>query len=200
VTTTIFLLRHAAHDNVGAFLAGRTPGIRLGVEGRAQTGRLGERMRRERFDAVIASPRERTQETAAAVAAASGLGGVETDPRLDEIDFGDAWSGKTWDELNKDAAWIRWNAERGTARTAGGESMNDVQLRMIAAMEAAAQRFPDGAVVLVTHADLIKAAVCHVLGLPLDHLSRFEVSPASITPVVWGDWGAKLLWLNETIN
>ncbi|GHD16487.1 histidine phosphatase family protein [Tianweitania populi] len=198
MTTTIFLVRHAAHDNVGSFLAGRTPGIRLGVEGRAQAERLGQRMGRERFDAVIASPRERTQETASAVALAYGLT-VRTDERLDEIDFGDAWSGKTWDALNCDPAWVQWNEQRGTARTAGGESMSEVQARAVAALSDAASLRADGAVVLVTHADIIKAVVCHVLDLPLGHVHRFDISPASITPIVWGDWGARLLWLNETI-
>lgn len=198
MTTTIFLTRHAAHDNVGSFLAGRTPGIRLGTEGRAQAARLGERMRRERFDGVIASPRERTQETAAAVAAPRGTA-VETDDRLDEIDFGEAWSGKNWDALNADPGWVRWNNERETAQTAGGESMVDVQARALAVIADAAQRFADNAVVLVTHADIIKAVVCHVLDLPLGQVHRFDVSPASITPIVWGAWGAKLLWLNETI-
>jgi broad specificity phosphatase PhoE len=198
VTTTLFLVRHAAHDNVGNFLAGRTPGIRLGVEGRAQAGRLGERMRRERFTAVIASPRERTQETAQAVAAPRGLS-VQSDDRLDEIDFGNAWTGKSWDALNADPDWVRWNNERDTARTAGGESMGEVQARAVSALADTAQRFAEQAVVLVTHADIIKAVVCHVLDLPLSQVHRFDVNPASITPVVWGDWGAKLLWLNETI-
>ena len=199
MTTTIFLVRHAAHDNVGGFLAGRMPGVHLGVEGKAQAQRLGERMRRERFDGVIASPRERTQETASAIASACGIAAVETDARLDEIDFGDAWAGKDWIALNADPGWKHWNEQRGTAKTAGGESMADVQARIVQAIEEVAQRYQGGAVVLVSHADVIKAAICCVLDLPLGHVSRFDISPASISPLVWGDWGHKLLWLNETI-
>ena len=71
MTTTFFLLRHAAHDNVGGFLAGRSPGIRLGEDGRAQAARLAERMRRESFEAIYSSPRERSAETAAAIAQAA---------------------------------------------------------------------------------------------------------------------------------
>ena len=52
-------------------------------------------------------------------------------------------------------------------------------------------------VVMVTHADLIRAAVAHVLGLSLDHLLRFDIGPASVTGVAIGDWGTKLLWLND---
>ncbi|RUV20061.1 histidine phosphatase family protein, partial [Mesorhizobium sp. M5C.F.Ca.IN.020.32.2.1] len=35
MTTTFFLIRHAAHDNVGAYLAGRMAGVCLGDTGRA---------------------------------------------------------------------------------------------------------------------------------------------------------------------
>jgi probable phosphoglycerate mutase len=51
--------------------------------------------------------------------------------------------------------------------------------------------------VLVTHADVIKSAVCHVLGLPADCCFRFEIDPASVTVIAAGDWGAKLIRLNE---
>ena len=50
---------------------------------------------------------------------------------------------------------------------------------------------------LVSHADVIKAAVCHVLGLGIDAWPRFDVAPASITTLVIGEWGAKVVTLNE---
>ncbi|MGO4840289.1 histidine phosphatase family protein, partial [Rhizobiaceae sp. 2RAB30] len=33
MTTVFYLVRHAAHDNLGNFLAGRSEGIRLGRAG-----------------------------------------------------------------------------------------------------------------------------------------------------------------------
>jgi len=198
VTTSFYLVRHAAHDNVGGFLAGRTPGIRLGEAGRAQAGRLGQRMASEQFDAIYASPRERTQETAAAIAAARGLP-VQTAPELDELDFG-TWSGKTFDVLNTDPAWRQWNSVRSLSRTAGGESMLDAQLRALGLVERLAKEHEGGRIVLVSHADIIKALVSHVLGLPIDAWPRFDIGPASITTIVVGDWGAKLWTLNEVIS
>ena len=199
MTTTFYLVRHAAHDNVGGFLAGRMPGVRLGVDGLAQAARLGQRMTRERFDAIYASPRERTQETAQAIVAARAPMPVETAPELDEVDFGD-WSGNGWDVLNADPRWRNWNTMRSMARTAGGESMLDVQLRVLALMERLREQFPDGRVVLVSHADIIKTVVSYVLGLPIDSWPRLEISPASITTVVMGEWGGKLHTLNEVTD
>ncbi|TIR42691.1 MAG: histidine phosphatase family protein, partial [Mesorhizobium sp.] len=42
-------------------------------------------------------------------------------------------------------------------------------------------------------------AVCKVLGLPLGDCFRFDIDPASITTAVSGDWGSKLIRLNEAV-
>lgn len=198
MTTVFFLLRHAAHDNVGGFLAGRSPNIRLGVHGRAQAHRLGERMRGEACDAIFSSPRERTRETAQAVSVACEIGPVAVRDELDELDFG-PWSGKTFAQLNDDPAWRHWNSRRDEAVTAGGESMDDARRRICGCMAELAQEFPKGRIALVSHADVIKSAVCHVLGLPADRCFRFDVEPASISVVAMGGPDMRLLRLNETV-
>jgi len=55
-------------------------------------------------------------------------------------------------------------------------------------------------VVLVSHADVIKAALLYHLGLPLDAHARFDVDPASISTLAVGDWGAKVIRLNEVVT
>jgi broad specificity phosphatase PhoE len=199
VTTTFFLVRHAAHDNVGGFLAGRLPGIRLGPDGRSQAARLGERMRRERFDAIHASPLERARETAEAIATASGVAPVRSTDALDEVDFGE-WSGKDFETLDRDPHWRQWNTARSLTRTPGGETMLDVQRRVLALMEELMRTSSEGALVLVSHSEVIKAALSHVLGLPTDAWMRFDIDPASISTIVAGDWGAKVVALNETVH
>jgi probable phosphoglycerate mutase len=195
--TTFFLVRHAAHDNIGGFLAGRCMGVYLGMGGRVQAERLANRMQRECFTSVVSSPRERARETAAAIAAASQQVPVLVSNDLDEIDFG-CWSGKTFEELEEDTEWRRWNAKRDEAKTPGGETMFDVERRILTCMSDLAAAHPNEGAVLVSHADVIKAAVCHVLDLPPSHAFRFDIDPASITTLVMGAWGAKLLGLNET--
>lgn len=198
MSAVFFLVRHAAHDNVGGFLAGRTPGIRLGVDGLAQAARLGERMSSERFDAIYASPRERTQETAAAIARHSALA-VQTAEELDEVDFG-VWSGSNFDELNKLEDWQRWNAMRSMNETPNGETMLDVQHRAMSLIRRLRAQNTEARTVLVSHADVIKSVVSYMLGLPVDAWPRLEISPASISTVVMGPWGGKVLQFNETIS
>jgi broad specificity phosphatase PhoE len=198
MTITFFLVRHAAHDNVGSFLAGRTTGIALGQAGRAQARALAERMQRENVDEVFTSPRERTRETAHAIASLSHLQEPNVADELDEVDFGE-WSGKSFAVLDADPLWRRWNSIRSLARTPGGETMLDVQIRVMRLVENLASGNSGRRLALVTHSDVIKAAVSHVLGLPIDAWPRFEIAPASVTTFVIGDWGAKLITLNEMI-
>lgn len=197
--TVFLLLRHAAHDNVGSFLAGRMPGLFLGEAGRAQASRLAERLKRESIAALYCSPRERTRQTADAIAAAGRLDPPRVLEELDEIDFG-AWSGRTFEELNGDQAWRDWNAHRSQARTAGGEGFADVQRRVVDTMEELGRRHPGATVGLVTHCDVIKAAVLHHLRMQVDDWWRIEVSPASITRIAIDGRGARLLGLNEVID
>jgi broad specificity phosphatase PhoE len=74
--------------------------------------------------------------------------------------------------------------------------MVEAQARIVDHIHAAAARAEGETVAMVSHADMIRAAVAHVLGLPLDHMLRFDIDPASVTGVAIGSWGAKLLFLN----
>ena len=76
--------------------------------------------------------------------------------------------------------------------------MAEAQDRIVAHMTWVAAHHDAGTVVMVSHSDIIRAAVAHVLDLPLDHLLRFDIDPASVTGVAVANWGARLLWLNET--
>ncbi|AVA25612.1 histidine phosphatase family protein [Rhizobium sp. NXC24] len=194
MTATFFLVRHAAHDDVGSFLAGRMGGVVLGAAGQAQADRLGQRMKRENVEAIYTSPRERARQTAAAIAAACNLAPPQISDALDEVNFGE-WTGKTFDILNGDPQWRRWNSLRSLSRTPGGESMLDVQQRVFGLIETLANN--GKRLTLVSHGDVLKAAVCHILGLPIDAWPKFDIAPASITTMAVGDWGAKIITLNE---
>ncbi len=197
--TTFFLLRHAAHDNLGGFLAGRMDGIHLGPSGKSQAERLALRMQREQFSAVYSSPRARAMETALAVAKAAAIADITTADALDEIDFG-IWSGQGFDALNKDVAWRRWNTARTLAITPAGETMLMVQTRVVTFIADLYQQGAGATFVLVSHADVIKAAVIFYLGLCLDAWPRFDVAPASVTALTLDDGYAQITLLNEGVG
>lgn len=193
--TTVLLVRHASHGHVGRILTGRSGGVGLSEAGRGEALALARRLGSDRLDAIHASPRERTLETAAVLAETRGIA-VDTVEDLDEIDFG-SWTGRSFAELEGDPDWRLWNETRSTARLPLGESMGEAQARIVRHLGTVAETFSEGVVALVSHADMIKAAVAHVLGLTLDAIHRFDVDPASVTRLAVGRWGARLQSLNE---
>jgi len=197
VTTTFFLVRHAAHDRVGTILCGRMPGVTLGDVGRAQARRLSERFAGEDAACIVTSPLDRAVETAEPIAARMGEP-VEISEAVNEIDFG-AWSGMSFEALARDPRWSAWNNARSVSRAPGGETMLEAQGRIVRALDELRDLHPGRSVILVSHSDVIKAALLYHLGMPLDSYSRLEIEPASISTLVVGDWGSRILRLNEAV-
>jgi broad specificity phosphatase PhoE len=195
VSTVFHLIRHAAHGQLGKILTGRMPGVGLSEEGRAQAQALARAMMGWPLDAIRTSPQQRTAETAEILAKNRSIRPEVLDP-IDEIDFG-RWAGRSFAELEDDAEWRVWNVNRGAASTPGGETMQNVAARFAAAIDELRREFPRGFVALVSHCDVIKAGFCHYLNLPFDRIDRFEIAPASVSTLVVGDWGSKVLALNR---
>jgi broad specificity phosphatase PhoE len=196
--TMLFLVRHGTHPRFGQFLAGRMNGIVLNETGRAQGRWLAARLAREQVTDVQSSPRERAWQTAHPIAARAGVT-VEIEPDIDEVDAGE-WTGQDFGALNMDPRWRTWNAERGTARIPGGESMSEVQARTLRRIDRLCHSGAGGGHVLVSHAEVIKIIILHFLGLPLDACSRLEIGPGSLSTVIIGGWGAKISGLNEMVG
>ena len=195
--TSVFLVRHGAHDRLGRYLDGRSPGVHLSNDGLRQADRLAQRLAREPIRNVYSSPLERAQQTAVPVAKVLGLA-VETQAALQEVDFGE-WAGMTFEALKPLEAWQRWNSARSTARTPAGDNMRASQARLLDFIDTRRLAAPDEAFVIVSHADPLKAVLCYYLGLSLDDLSRFEIAPASLSRVDVEPWGARVTLLNETM-
>jgi broad specificity phosphatase PhoE len=195
MSTTVFFVRHGAHDRLGRMLCGRMEAVSVSEQGLAQARAAARRLGGERIVAVYVSPMIRAAETAGPIAAAHGVE-PQAEAALDEIDLG-AWTGALFEDLDHAPEWSWWNNARGQNRAPGGESMLEVQLRVANWMEGVRRRHADQAIVAVSHADVIKAALCHALGLCLDHHGRIEVGPGSISTVVVAPWGLKVHSINE---
>ena len=86
----------------------------------------------------------------------------------------------------------------GGARFPDGESLREVQARMVVELDAIRDAHPGQAVAVISHSDPIKLAVAHYAGLPLDLFQRLTISPASITAFAFSRFGPRLLCLNHT--
>ncbi len=173
------------------------PNIHLSTAGREQAEHVGRRLACEQVDVLQTSPQTRAQETAEIIAAHIGLT-PEIAEAFAELDVGD-WTGASFDILRERADWRGWNEHRASARAPNGESMQDAQDRAVNHLAEIARSKPGARIVIVSHSDVIKAAILYHLRVSLDHCHRIEIAPASISTIVIGEWGAKLLCLNETV-
>ncbi len=197
---TVILLRHGRTTaNTGGILAGWTPGVQLDETGRAQVQAVGERLAKVPLAAVVSSPLERCQETAAAVAAGRELT-VRSDDRLGEARYGD-WTGRAIKELAKEPLWKVVQQHPSAAIFPGpeGEGLAQTQARAVAAVRAwNATLGPDAVWLACSHGDVIKAVLADALGLHLDQFQRIVVDPASISVVTYTDTRPFVLRINDT--
>lgn len=191
--TVFHLVRHASHGLLGRRLAGRMPGVPLSEAGHAEAVGLADALGSRSVAAVVSSPLERAQATAAPIAARHGLP-VLTESGLNEIDFG-AWTGMAFDALHG-PDWQAWNEARSLAPTPGGETMLAAQARAMAVLTRLHAERRDQDIVLVSHQDVLKSVLAQVLGMPLDLLHRFDLLPASHSVVTMWDGGARVDRIN----
>jgi probable phosphoglycerate mutase len=192
----LLLIRHAANDWVGERLAGWTPGVHLNDEGRNQVAALVNRLADVPLAAIYSSPLERTVETARPVALAHDLP-VQVREDLGEARFGQ-WTGRALKELQAEELWPVIQVYPSGARFPGGESLREVQARLVAELDAIRDNHAGQTVAVVSHSDPIKMAVAHYLGLSLDLFQRLTISPASVTAFAFTHFGPRLICLNDT--
>jgi probable phosphoglycerate mutase len=194
--TVFHLVRHGEHVWRGrGIIAGRSAGVGLSAAGRAQMAAVGERLAGEEAVALYASPLQRTRESAEILAARLALP-VQCRDDLIELDFGE-WTGLTFDEVRRDGRWEAWRTCRSLAAMPGGESMRQAQRRAVDALAELHSIHRRGAVVVVSHGDVIRAALLFALGMPLDLYARIEIDLASISTIEFADFGCRVRRLNE---
>jgi probable phosphoglycerate mutase len=195
VATTIHLVRHAARAGEEAVLAGQMPGIGLSGKGEAEAQWIADRLAGESLAAVLSSPLERAPATADIIAEERRCE-VTVDPGLNEIDLGD-WTGATFSDLADDPRWRMWNTARSLHRPPGGETMLEVQQRMVRVVESRRGTHPHGCLVLVSHAEPIRCLLLWALGLGIDQWARIEIATGSLSTLVVDDGGLRVDRINE---
>lgn len=177
----LYLVRHAQSTaNAEGILAGRLPGVSLDKTGKKQAEKLAKFLGTIEFEKVVASPLERTQETANILKPESD---VKLDYRIAECDYGD-WSGLKIETLQKEDLWKTIQNQPSEVTFPGGESMKDMFHRSWSAVEFWNQEVSTN-YLMVSHADVIKSIVAQSLGMNLDNFQRIAIRPASLTVIAF---------------
>lgn len=177
----LVLVRHGQTDfNVKHLLPGQLPGIPLNDMGRREAQATANALRSLPLSAIVASPLERTIETAEFINAGRGLD-IQREPDLLDTNYG-PFSGKCYDDLDKQGStWARFTSDPLHAPK-GVESFAAVQRRGVRAAERWRHATGVGEwVALVTHADLVKMIVAHYLGIPLGRVPLINMDNASVS-------------------
>lgn len=184
----LILVRHAPTAQTGGTLTGRLPGVALSPAGIDATNARAEQLADLRIDAVATSPVQRCRETAKILAAAWGHA-PRVDTGFNEVDFGD-WSGRTLRSLSRLKAWQRLMTSPARFGFPGGETFLDLRSRVVGATEKLAGSHRKKRVVVVSHADTIRAVLGHYMGAPLDLIHRLDVRPLSASIIDLPDDGS----------
>jgi len=194
----LLLIRHGENDYVKTGkMAGRLPGVHLNEKGQKQVQALGEALQDVPIKAVYSSPLERAMETAQPIAESHKLT-ILQEPDLMDTDIG-KWQGKSLKMLRLTKVWKIVQSAPSRFRFPEGESFPEAQTRYVRTLEGIIQKHhkPQDIVAVVFHADPIKLAVAHFLGLPLDHFQRLSCDTGSISVLHVNEMGAALIKLNQ---
>jgi broad specificity phosphatase PhoE len=147
---------------------------------------------------LVASPLTRARESADIVSAGLGLP-VETDAGLCEVDFGN-WAGRCYDELIPTAEYHHYRADPLRNAPPAGETISVVQTRGLAAVERALATVNGGRLLIVSHGDLIRALLCHLLGLELKQYRRLRVDNGSVSAADIRNGAVRVQFVNFVVD
>jgi probable phosphomutase (TIGR03848 family) len=193
----ILLIRHGENDYTKKHkLAGYTPHVHLNERGQSQAQALADGLKDVPIKAIYSSPLERAVETATPIATVRGLE-VQIEAGLLETNVG-KWQGRSLAALRLQKHWKVVQSAPSRAQFPEGETFYECQTRIVTTLDAISRKYkPHDIIACVFHADPIKLAVAHYIGLPLDHFQRLSCDTGSLTALYVSEAGASLIKLNQ---
>jgi broad specificity phosphatase PhoE len=142
----LLLIRHGTNDFVKeGRLPGQAPNVHLNQEGRTQADALGKALQDQKITAIYSSQLERAVETAWRVAATHNLP-IHIRPSLADTHTGD-YTAKTIKEINESPEskenWKIIVEKPSEGKMPNGESLLDMQRRVVAELERICASYPD---------------------------------------------------------
>lgn len=189
----------ARHCETGPDYYGRFVGssdIGLGPAAPEQAVRLAGVIETYRPDITFCSPLQRARLTAEMVAADTSLGEIITETDLREVDFG-RWEGLTFAEIARGDSELvkRWSAWSPDFAFPDGELTADFLARIQQVGERLAA-CEEETVLVIAHGGVVRALICHLLGLAVSNYLLFDIQPARLTVIDCFSEGGVLVGLN----
>ena len=195
--TRIIAIRHGETDwNRASRMQGHLD-VPLNAHGQWQARQTARALTGESVAAVYSSDLQRASATARAIAQACGAPLV-LEPGLRERNLG-RFQGWTFEQVQaqfpEEAA--RWRGRDITYAPEGGETLTDIQRRILSTAARLAQRHAGGQIVLVGHGGMLDMLYRHAMRLPLQEprswplanaaINRLLYTPEGLTLIAWAD-------------
>ena len=145
-------------------------------------------------EVLIASPLNRTRQTAEAIARTTGLE-IIFDEVWFELSFG-SWDGKAIEEVREEEPdnYQAWINSSSYAPPGGGESYDEASIRIEEALEKLVAEYPGKKIIVVTHNGIVKTAAKLAVGGPSDAVFHMDATPCSISSIsIWPSDGLRAL-------
>ena len=162
-------------------------------EGLDQADLVAEECAKLGAEILIASPLNRTRQTAEAISRTTGLE-IIFDKAWYELSFGD-WDGRSIEEVREQEpdqyqSWIN----SSSYAPPGGESYDEASIRIEEALEKLVAEYPGKKIIVVTHNGVIKTAAKIAVGGPNDAVFHMDATPCSISSIsIWPSDGLRAL-------
>jgi probable phosphoglycerate mutase len=197
--TRILAVRHGETAwNRDTRIQGHTD-IELNAHGRWQAKQLAQALREEPIAACYASDLSRAHETAHAVARQHGQT-VQTHTGLRERCFG-RFEGHTWAELEArfPDETLLWRRRAPDFAPPGGESLLQLQARVVAAVNELASRHAGEQVLMVAHGGVLDILYRAATRLDLQAPRSWAMTNTAVNRLLWSPEGLSLVgWADTT--
>jgi probable phosphoglycerate mutase len=163
-------------------------------EGLDQADLVAEECAKLGAEVLIASPLNRTRQTAEAISRATGLE-IIFDKVWYELSFG-SWDGKAIEEVREEEPdnYQAWLNSSSYAPPGGGESYDEASIRIEEALEKLVAEYPGKKIIVVTHNGIVKTAAKLAVGGPSDAVFHMDATPCSISSIsIWPSDGLRAL-------
>jgi len=200
MTTSIYLVRHGQTAwNKEEVFRGRTD-IPLDETGFKEAELAAEYFRPIHLQAVYSSPLSRAWQTAQKIAQFHALEAQPLDGIID-MSFG-AWEGHSLREVEeKDGVrYQQWRDEPHLVNLPGGETLEEVRVRAMAALDKVVHQHLEQTLVLVSHRVVNKVLICGILGLDNSHFWQITQDTTAINLIQYRKGNYVLSLLNETCH
>ena len=198
--TSIYLVRHGQTAwNKEEIFRGRTD-ISLDETGLKEAELAGQYFKGMEIHGIYSSPLSRAWQTAQKVAEFHNLK-VQPLQGIVDMSFGN-WEGRPHQEIQESDSktYRQWVETPHLVRLPGGESLDDVRVRAMAAMEEVIRKNTGKTLVLVSHRVICKVLICAILGLDNSHFWQITQDTTAINLIRHRNGKYILSLMNETCH